>query len=425
MKVIYRLILLILKKQNSIRKYFMKDAELCTFKDPNRFKNFYIIHCVKEGAEQIKPKKHPLREDEYATSVLSIQISKHDGFLKITNRYNHLVSNPDNTFSSNPDMIVPGLSLALENHFNCRVLKDVFVPEGFIFFGGQFLKVNEELMNYFIGENFYVKKGELHEIDKGQEIIIDNYIFNIKNRTFTKIIDEFPTGTLVNLLQDEFKGKSLQFSSSQKRGCKCLLADGTKLIETRGGTLIYLNLPNAREIATNFIKFERDLKYFYAPKVQHIGDNFLSFNHGIKTLHLPCLQTVGNGFLMHASELIHFSAPLLKQAGCSFLSHANLKTVLLQSLQTVGEDALIQATNVEKFSAPNLMFADVGLLLCNIGLKKFYAPKLDKLPSSWYGNNFHLYYHPHHVKILSERKDVKKFLKKASFFERLKEKIYS
>ena len=82
-----------LKKQNSIQKYFDKSEELCTFRDPDRYKNYYIIHAVKENVDQIRRKDfpYPERQDAYGTSVISIQIVKEGGFISIKNRYNHSV----------------------------------------------------------------------------------------------------------------------------------------------------------------------------------------------------------------------------------------------------------------------------------------------------------------------------------------------
>ena len=46
--------------------------------------------------------KKPIREDEYGTSVMSIQFTKDEAHtLSIKNRYNHSVVNPDATFSNN------------------------------------------------------------------------------------------------------------------------------------------------------------------------------------------------------------------------------------------------------------------------------------------------------------------------------------
>ena len=112
-----------LEKQNLIEPYFVDGEALCTFSDKKRYIDHHIIHCVKRGAEKLKRSdfKNPKREDEYGVSVISIQILKKGGFVKITNRYNHAVENPDNTFGSNPDNIVLGLTFALERQFKMKL----------------------------------------------------------------------------------------------------------------------------------------------------------------------------------------------------------------------------------------------------------------------------------------------------------------
>jgi hypothetical protein len=117
-----------LKKQNSIKSYFKKGELLCTFNDRARFKDYHIIHAIKKNADEIRRedfKGREKREDEYGTSVISIQMLKSGGFISIKNRYNHTVPACDNTFNSNPDNIIYGLSAALKTHFN---LSGIYSP---------------------------------------------------------------------------------------------------------------------------------------------------------------------------------------------------------------------------------------------------------------------------------------------------------
>ena len=92
------------------KKYYKEDEELCTFSG-GRLNTCYVFFAVKKDAENIKRKAEPERQDEYGTSVISIQFTKDDtNTLSIKNRYNHTVSNPDATFSNN---LVKSLSLFL------------------------------------------------------------------------------------------------------------------------------------------------------------------------------------------------------------------------------------------------------------------------------------------------------------------------
>lgn len=67
-----------LEKQNAIQKHYADYEKLCTFRDNHRFENYYIINAVKDNVQDINREDfpNPEREDEYGTSVLSIQMLK-------------------------------------------------------------------------------------------------------------------------------------------------------------------------------------------------------------------------------------------------------------------------------------------------------------------------------------------------------------
>ena len=131
-----------LEKQNSIAPYYEKEEQICTFKDPDRFKRYHIIHAIKKNVNEIKRSDFrgvEEREDAYGTSVISIQILKTGGFISIKNRYNHTVNACDNTFYSNPDRIIEGLSLSLSKYFKVdfAVKQQVFLPDDYILINNQ------------------------------------------------------------------------------------------------------------------------------------------------------------------------------------------------------------------------------------------------------------------------------------------------
>ncbi len=43
-----------LEKQNAIQKYYATGEGLCTFRDPDRFKKYYIINAVRKDVDKIK-----------------------------------------------------------------------------------------------------------------------------------------------------------------------------------------------------------------------------------------------------------------------------------------------------------------------------------------------------------------------------------
>jgi hypothetical protein len=193
------------RQKNSIRKYFLSNEELCTFRDPDRHKRYYMIHAVKRGADKIKPSRHPEREDEYGTSVISIQIAKTGGFISIKNRYNHTVNEPDSTFNNNPDNIIHGLSDSLKNYFKVDfTTTDNLLPGNFRIIGNQFVHFNYEIDNVYYDAMYYAKDSEITKLNPDYEIMLDSVILNKQ----TGDVRSVHTGTedLSRILNDEISG---------------------------------------------------------------------------------------------------------------------------------------------------------------------------------------------------------------------------
>ena len=76
-----------LEKQNWPKQFYAKGEELCTFRDPERYKKYHIVVAIKKNVKEIKRENfpNPQREDEYGTSVLQIQMLKSGGFISIKN----------------------------------------------------------------------------------------------------------------------------------------------------------------------------------------------------------------------------------------------------------------------------------------------------------------------------------------------------
>ena len=109
------------------KKYYEKYELICTFDDEKRLEECHIFFAVREGAENLDRKSfvQPQRQDEYGTSVISIQFDKEYNDVSIKNRYNHTVENPDCTFSNNLDEIVPGLGDSFAFHYDMGQVVDL------------------------------------------------------------------------------------------------------------------------------------------------------------------------------------------------------------------------------------------------------------------------------------------------------------
>lgn len=199
------------EKKNSIRHYYHGDEAICTFNDSSRHKNYYIVHCVHERAKDLNRLdfKSPRREDDYGTSVISIQIAKRGGFISIKNRYNHKVSNCDNTFGSNPDNIIDGLSAALKNYFNVDFSSQKSpLPDGWILVGKQICKIEQEFDGINFGFNFYVKNGEIVEVKAGDgQYLLEHFVYCDRTKRMTKITGDSYKDSFADDFNRDYGGK--------------------------------------------------------------------------------------------------------------------------------------------------------------------------------------------------------------------------
>jgi hypothetical protein len=181
-----------LERQNSIVRYFAEGELLCTFNDSARHEKYHIVHAVKKDADEIK-REHfygrEERQDEYGISVISLQMLKTGGFISIKNRYNHAVAGCDNTFDSNPDNIVPGLSSALKTYFNVEFSTfRTALPENYVLVGNQIFKSNWEMNNFYYGEQAWVQNGQIHRIDlSAGDALFNCHLFDNKTKMFQNI----------------------------------------------------------------------------------------------------------------------------------------------------------------------------------------------------------------------------------------------
>ena len=312
-----------LEKQNAIAPYFAEGEELCTFTDSNRFKRYYIIHAIKEGAEKLNRsdfKNKEVREDIYGTSVISIQILKTGGFIKITNRYNHSVPSCDNTFNANPDNIIPGLSHALQNYFEVDfTVHHVRTPDGFLYHNGSLYKYEHEINNYFIGNTFYFKDGIVYPIDTDSQIIVDEFIFDLKNRQILNPSNS--SSPLLSILQAETIGNVWQI---QKQGTRhVLLVDTKEILSIQNGVLKTLHLRRTDNV-DSLLSHHPHIEELHGYSIVKLGTDSLSNCPQLSFIHLPRCEQIGSNCFKGISAKI--DAPLLKKQGIYFVLGIGINT---------------------------------------------------------------------------------------------------
>ncbi len=374
-------------QKDSIKKYFRSGEELCTFRDPHRHENCYIIHAVKRGADKIKPAANPMRQDEYGTSVISIQIAKKGGFISIKNRYNHTVNDPDATFKNYPDFIIPGLTNSLKQFFNVDFdVTESLLPNGFCSINGQIFKFNYRIWGslpgtkksgyYGYGNGFYFYGDNVIKLNRDYEIMLENYVLNLREGTLKDLIIHESMGptefeqqrhqrkleTRI-LLERFFKGKNIKVTiNPENKHEKIISADGVWVAKVVDGKMIELNLPNITEVGDDFLDDARHLQKLYMPDLEKAGNMFLWNVYSITQVHFPKLKEVGYSFISEGA-LSQIELPSLKRCGGGFLEHNNSLTELY---------------------LPELQYADGREFLPdNCVLRRLDLPKLKKIPE-WF-----------------------------------------
>ena len=406
-----------LEKQNSIQHLFKKKEELCTFRDSSRFKHYHILHFVKEGAENLKREDfngNECREDEYGTSVLSIQIAKEGGFIKICNRYNHTVPNPDNTFHSNPDFIIPGLTLAIEK-FLSQSIGAMASPlaNGFIQLNGMIYQTHTEVDNIYFGTDFYIKDNCPHVIHKDYQMIVDNFIIDFKENkiiSFYKkddLFSVFSEDNIIPLLEDEIKNGRLSMKKEGEQNAVYL--DDRCILKAKNSVMTYLNLKTPKkpdnsifchhaEIEEihldNLVDFKHALIsqcFFCCPKLRVLSLPKLTFLGNESILHLPQLeqldlrsvQEVGSGCLNNLARIKEINLPNCEEIGCcSIVKNKMLQTVRIKKVGSLCEKAISYNPMLTTLEAPLLNQISTTALQENPSLNGVHICQPQKIKSA-------------------------------------------
>lgn len=335
-----------LKKKNSIKSYYAPGEEICTFKDAYRHENYHIIHAIKEGADSLNRDDfwgRERRQDAYGTSVISIQILKSGGFISIKNRYNHTVEACDNTFDSNPDNIISGLSEALKRYFKVDFgAQRVSLPNGYVYQNGIY-QYYQERENIYFGNGFYLKDGKVTEIDKNSELLVDTMVINLKTKEVVSPVSiSQPT---VKALKKEIEGKILQVKNI--KGTKILLADGKEVLRTRDNKLVSLTL-QADYIPEDAFKDVEFLEELNAPNLKQLSGASFKCSGCLKRVDIrSCEQISGETFAQSPHDIeinmqalskknchqLGRSIVVIKEQGAKFLNFRSMPDSLYNILE--------------------------------------------------------------------------------------------
>ncbi|MBR4693645.1 MAG: hypothetical protein IKP07_02430 [Bacilli bacterium] len=354
----------------SFKKYYARGEDLCTF-DGGRLYSCYVFFAVKKNVDDIIREnfKNPQREDEYGTSVMSIQFDKgRTSRLSIKNRYNHTVLNPDATYSNNLDNIVPGLTNAFlsqypELQYNARRTKLSNKFKGYVKANdGKLYKYYYNCFKtYYCTDNVIIDNGEVKYFDKNKYLLFDQYILDIDNKCITKYI--FGSDSFTKSIGDIDK---LLIRTTK---------NGNKIIIINYNTMIILNSYNQMieyhnnivdSIGNYFLEDNNTLRIVSLPNVDYIGSCFLARNTVLEEIYLPNVEEIREYFLAENLGLKSISLPNVLRVSYFFL-HSNriLDSLYMPEIRNIGSGSLYENRGLRTLSLPNIRFIEHDFMPCN------------------------------------------------------------
>lgn len=323
----------------SFKKYYAKGEELCTFRG-GRLNSCYVFFAVKKDVEEIRREDYstPRRQDEYGTSVISIQFRKDKTHtLSIKNRYNHKVNNPDSTFANNLDNIIPGLMEAFAKDYGMvQEHKSVgFELPGYVqAYDGKYYKYNYEMNNiYYCPGNIIIDNFEVKQYEREKFLVFDYFILDLQNKKI--------------MAYDESLGDSFPSSIDEIEKIEVKHEDGNKIVEifTKKGPV---------RITLNALNQMVSLEHNY---VKATGSDFLAYNYYLKQFSLPEAEMVGESFLCDNEDLEQLSLPKARQIGkFSLFENRKLKGLDLPEVEAISGSCFMNAHELEHIYAPKLEY---------------------------------------------------------------------
>ena len=307
-------------------KYFAPGERLCTFNSvksgASRLRMSRIWFAVKKNADKLKREDfpNPDRQDEYGTSVISIQFTKDkSSTLKITNRYNHTVKNCDNTFKNNLDNIIPGLTDAFERDYGVREKKELikkFDIDPYIQYEGKYYRWNAHILNvYYCNDNVIIdardrRNPKMIKLEP-HCVLADYFIFNTKTNTikmYDESIEDCFIETFGKIEKIEYKNHIITIKVENGEDV---------IIELDScNSIISLKHNNVKVCGNNFLSKVENLSKLEMKNLKECGDNFLYEDRCADKWDLPSLESCGSymGYKARNKEL-ELNAPNLSKWG--------------------------------------------------------------------------------------------------------------
>ena len=347
----------------SFKKYYAEGEKLCTF-DGGRLNRCDVFFAIKNNLDEIKRSDIPQRQDDYGTSVISIQFNKGNiNNLSIKNRYNHKVNNPDATFGNNLDNIIEGLTTSFENEYgyNINNSKDIqqFELENYVKGpDNKFYRYTQEIdANYYCVENTVISGNEVTVYDKEKYVLAENYLIDLKNKnlkdlslidmSFEEVFEGTQRISIENITDEHnFKKKKIMFAN--EKGNNSIILNNRNEMEN-------IQLPQVESIGDRFLCNNQKLESIQLPQVESIGEGFFYNNETLENIQLPQVESIGDYFLCNNQKLESIQLPQVESIGDSFLwKNETLENIQLPQVQSIGGNFLYNNKTLENIQLPQV-----------------------------------------------------------------------
>ena len=305
----------------SYKKYYAKGEELCTFND-NRIKTNRVFFAVKDNALEIERKSEPQREDEYGTSVLSLQFTIDTNYLSIKNRYNHTVNNPDATYQNNLENIAEGLTYSFEKCLGIKQSNaqgDFEIPNYVRAADGKYYRYNFECNNiYYCPDNIIIDSFNEVSFPKEKYILFDVFLLDLVDKKLEKydkscydgaekifsniksikIENNGDTKGIYIICEDDIR---VYFQLNKYNQIISVVMDGVEIIPSffllRSFSIKSFSSKDTIKIGDYFLTKCENLEYIYLPKCEIIGNSFAYSSKLLKSINLPNVRKIEDEFL--------------------------------------------------------------------------------------------------------------------------------
>ena len=374
------------------KKYYARGEELCTFRGRRLYK-CYVFFVVKKNVDEIKREKFkkPIREDDYGTSVMSIQFTKDEAHtLSIKNRYNHalLEGNPDATYRNNLENIAPGLTKSFENTYGLKQFNPNtnFEIKNYVRGkDGKFYKYNYEINNiYYCADNIIIDNFEVKKLPKERYIVMDYFILDMKDKKIT-LYDESINDSFVSSIKNIKKIDVL----------KCGLNKTIVIIGEEGNMIIKLD-PNDRiievdnetlkSVSDNYFSKSKYIDKLYLNNVVEVGDNFLNKNKSLSKISMDNVKIIGNNFLEYNEGIEDISLLNVKKIGRSFMFNCDnpkLNKIYMPKVEEIGNSFMFGNHSVMEVIMPNVKTIGNNFFMLNPTIRNIEIPLVRKIGDSF------------------------------------------